>query len=210
MGVIGRVSKNRKLELSEGIVAGHPQVVASKPRGKTVNPGTPPTLIVDANAPGKILRYRNSEWTAGSLLVAIGGALAVVGMTDLALLWFPMQLGVAGWEFATVSRTFTNAPMTMVGLVLVAYGLVRKGAPPAMIRTIAVGFAVLSFVLVAIGMLYAMAAPAVLFQSSGEAATTLKRAIIKNGVEIVVYPVVLLGIAAILWNAVSKEVNKEI
>ena len=135
--------------------------------------------------------------------------MAVVGMSDLALLWFPMQFGSVGWEFATISRTFTNAPMTMVGLIMVAYGLVRRGASPVMVRGMAIGFVVLSMVLVGMGVLYASVAPAVLGQNSEEAAPQLARAIIKNGVEIVVYPLGLLGIAAILWHGVGKEVSKD-
>ena len=167
-------------------------------------------VIVAPEQSRKILRYRNPEVTAGNLFVAIGSGLAVVGLVDLAMLWYPMQLGSVGWEFAAVSRTFTNSPMTMVGLVLVAFGLIRRGTHPAMIRGAAVVFAVLSLILVAMGMLFAMSAPAVLFQTSGEAATeALKRAILKNGVEIVVYPAVLIGIAAILWHGVKTEECQE-
>ena len=98
-------------------------------------------VLTDTERSRKTLRYRNPEVTAGSLFVAIGSGLAVVGLVDLAMLWYPMQLGSAGWEFAAVSRTFTNAPMTMVGLVLVAFGLIRRGTHPAMIRGAAVVFA---------------------------------------------------------------------
>jgi len=144
--------------------------------------------------------------TAGNLFVAIGSGLAVVGLVDIGLLWFPMQGGSPGWEFAAVSRTFTNAPMTLVGLVLIAFGLVRRGTRPEVIRGAAVAFAALAFILVAIGMLFAMAAPAVLFQTTtGVATEALKRAIVKNGVEIVVYPTVLVGIAVILWRGVAEE-----
>ena len=165
-----------------------------------------PVPIVDSGPSWKLV-YHDPDKTAGSLFVAIGSALAVVGLVDLALLWFPMQLGTAGWEFAAVSRTFTSAPMTMVGLVLIAFGLVRRGTRPTMIRKVAMGFVALSFVLVAMGMLFGLAAPAVLSQASGEPAATaaLKRAMVKNGIEIVVYPTVLLVIATILWNAVRED-----
>ena len=154
----------------------------------------------------RTLVYRDPEATTASLFVAIGSALAVVGLVDLAMVWFPLQLGTVGWEFAAVSRTFTNAPMTMMGLVLVAFGLVRRGTRPAMMRGAAVVFAALSCILIAMGILFALSAPAVLFQASGEVASgVLKRAILKNGVEIVVYPTVLLVIAAILWHGVRED-----
>lgn len=164
-----------------------------------------PVAVLDKQGTS-VLRYRDPAVTEGSLFFAIGSALAVVGVIDLSLVWFPMQLGTAGWEFAAVSRTFTNAPMTMVGLVLMAFGLVRRGTRPTMVRRMSVLFAALSLVLVAMGMLFALAAPAVLAQAAGgAAASALKRAIFKNGVEIVVYPVMLLTVAAILWRAVWED-----
>lgn len=167
--------------------------------------GSAPVPMLDSSPTAKLV-YRDADATAGNLFVAIGAALTVVGLVDIGLLWFPMQLGTAGWEFATVSRTFTNAPMTMVGLVLMAFGLVRRRTRPAMVKRVAVVFAGLSFVLVAMGMLFGLAAPAVLSQVSGEEAVgALKRAMVKNGIEIVVYPTVLLVIAAILWNAVWED-----
>jgi hypothetical protein len=167
--------------------------------------GFAPVPIMDTEQ-SPTLQYRDPSVTEGNLFLALGTALAVVGAFDLALLWIPMQVGSAGWEFAAVSRTFTNVPMTMVGLVMMAFGLVRRGTRPTMIRRVAVVFAVLSFVLVAMGLLFALAAPAVLSQASeGAAASALKRAIFKNGVEIVVYPAVLLVVAAILWQSVWED-----
>lgn len=167
--------------------------------------GRAPITVVDAGPSRKFI-YRDPRVTEGSLFVAIGSGLAVVGLVDLALLWFPMQMGTAAWEFATISRTFTNAPMTMVGLVLIAVGLLRRGIRPIVIRRAAFVFAALSFVLVAMGMLFGLAVPAVLSQASGDAASeALKRVILKNGIEIVVYPTVLLLIAVILWHAVRED-----
>lgn len=195
-----------RLESFEQIQARGPMSDSTKPAVRRAGGGVgrAPVPLMDPEA-APVLQYRDPPVTEGSLFLALGCALAVVGVFDLALLWVPMELGTAGWEFAAVSRTFTNAPMTMVGLVLIAFGLVRRGTRPTMIRRASVAFAALSFVLVAMGLLYALAAPAVLSQASGEGATALKRAMLKNGVEIVVYPAVLMLIAAILWQAVWED-----
>lgn len=167
--------------------------------------GQAPVPLMDVER-SSVLEYRDPQATEGNLFLALGVALTVVGAVDLGLLWVPLQLGTAGWEFAAVSRTFSNAPMTRFGLVLIAFGLVRRGTGPKMIRRVSVVFAVLSFVLVAMGLLFALAAPAVLAQAAEGAATgALKRAMLKNGVEIVVYPAVLLVISAILWQAVWED-----
>jgi hypothetical protein len=64
-------------------------------------------------------------------------------------------------------------------------------------------FGVLALVLVAMGLLYALAVPAVINQAGPEAMEALKRAIIKNGTEIVVYPVVFGLVSIMLWRAAA-------
>jgi hypothetical protein len=191
-----------------------PQTPREVPPLDHVDPGTKKAASSDGLAPvprmdpggSSVLVYRDPRATEGQLFVVVGLALALVGFVDLLLLWFPTQLGTAGWEFATASRTFTNVPMTMVGLVLVAVGLVRRGTRPVIVRRLAVIFAALSFVLMAIGLLFALSAFAVLSQASGDtAADALQRAIVKNGVEIVAYPITFLAMATILWRAVRED-----
>ena len=163
---------------------------------------------VPAEDPGReqVFEPKDPKETEGSLFLAIGSALAVVGLVDIGLLWYPVQLGSAGWEFATVSRTFTSAPMTLVGLVLMASGLLRRGVSPGVVRGMAFGFAALSFLLVLLAMLFGLAAPAALSQVSGEAAiSALRRAMAKNVVEMVVYPITLVVIAAKLLRSVRED-----
>ena len=139
------------------------------------------------------------------MFVAIGVAFALVGLVDLGLLWIPLRIGTPGWEFATVSRTFTNVPMTAFGLVLVAYGLMRHPARhPVWTRGAAVVFGLLTFVLVVMGLLYALSVPAVYLQAGPDATEALTRAVIKNGTEIVVYPVVFALVSIMLWRAVAR------
>lgn len=171
------------------------------PGRRSANPGAP---IVGTETRHRFV-YRDREVTIGNMFVALGSALAVVGLVDIGLVWFPMQLGTAGWEFATVSRTFTNAPMTIMGLVLVVYGLIRRRTGPAVLRRMAIGLAALSFVLVAMAMLYGLAAPAVLSLVTDEGdARGLKTAMLKNGVEMIVYPTLLLAVAATVWRGITE------
>lgn len=169
--------------------------------------------VLVASEPARVLvsgeerpkkRLRDPEATSANLFVVVGAAFAMIGLVDLGLLWTPVRIGTPGWEFATVSRTFTNVPMTAFGLVLVTYGLIRHPARrPAWTRGAAVVFGVLALVLVAMGLLYALAVPAVINQAGPEAMEALKRAIIKNGIEIVVYPVVFGLVSIMLWRAAA-------
>ena len=193
--------KREKLALSEGIVAGPPQIVASEPRVKA---GSLPALIVLGKESSRALRYRNPQLTEGNLLVVVGSVLAVVGLADLALHWFPMQLEIEGWWLGTLSQSLANLPTSMIGLVLIAYGLLRRGTPAIVMRGVAAGFAALSVFLVAIGLLYIVAGRFGMTAASG-GATRPTKAILMNSIEIVVYPIGLLGMAAILWYGVTSN-----
>jgi hypothetical protein len=63
------------------------------------------------------------ERALGRLALVGGAALAFIGATDLALLWFPPHFGNAEWEFATVSATLESLPLAALG-----FGLLTAGA----------------------------------------------------------------------------------
>ncbi len=151
-------------------------------------------------------RLLEPEVTAANLFMTVGSAFVLVGLVDLGLLWIPVRIGTAGWEFATVSRTLTNMPMTAFGLVLVTFGFLRNPARhPGWTRGISVVFGLVALVVAAMGLLYALAAPAVVKQAGPDALEALTRAIIKNGTEIVVYPVTFGFVSIMLWRAVGKS-----
>lgn len=148
---------------------------------------------------------RNPDGTSASLLTATGAAFAIVGLVDLALLWFPLRFGSPAWEFGTLSRTFDSLPMTGLGMALVAFGLVRHPEwHPAWVRGAAILFALVTIGMVLLGVVYGLAAVVVVGQTPAEGLDALGRAILKNGVEIVVYSLVFGAIAVMLWRGVEK------
>ncbi len=54
------------------------------------------------------------------------------------------------------------------------------------------------------GLLYALATPAIMRQAGPEAMEALTRAIIKTGPEIVVYPVTFALVSVMLWRGVAS------
>ena len=46
----------------------------------------------------------------------IGIVIALVGLTDLAFAWFPLEWGNLEWEFGTSSRTFDGLPLSTIGI----------------------------------------------------------------------------------------------
>ena len=144
--------------------------------------------------------------TAATLLAIVGGAFAVVGIVDLALAWYPLGFGSASWEFGTLSRTFDNVPMSGLGVVLVAAGMLwHPAVRPSWIRAAAIFFGCVVLVLLALAVVYTTAAPAVLRDAPPEVLGAFKRALVKNGVQIVVYSVAFGGIGALLWRSVTIE-----
>ncbi len=95
--------------------------------------------------------------------------------------------------------------MTALGLVFVALGLMRHPARhPAWTRGAAVVFGLVALVLAVMGLLYALATPAIMRQAGPEAMEALTRAMIKSGTEIVVYPVIFALVSVMLWRGVAS------
>lgn len=61
------------------------------------------------------------------ILLAAGVVLAIAGLTDVGLFYWPMRFGDAEWEFGVVAQTFDALPLPTLGLVLVAIGLLARG-----------------------------------------------------------------------------------
>lgn len=51
-------------------------------------------------------------------VAVIGAALAVVGLADVALVWYPLSLGNPEWEFGVLSRTFNGLALATIGLAM--------------------------------------------------------------------------------------------
>jgi hypothetical protein len=150
-------------------------------------------------------KLHDADATSANLLIALGVALTTVGLVHLGVLWTPTRLGHPGWEFGTLSQTFSNVPLVITGLVLFLYGKVRHPRThPAWPRRAAIGMGVLALVLTTMGILYATALPDVFRQAPATSWEPLVRAIVRNGAEILVYPVICVIMAIILWCGVEK------
>jgi hypothetical protein len=152
------------------------------------------------------LVVRNPQATVATLLAAVGVAFAVVGIVDLALLWYPLGFGNASWEFGTLSRTFDNVPMSGLGVVLVAAGvLLHPSVRPSWIRAGAIIFGCAALLMISLAVVYATAVPAVIQDAPPEVMGALKRAVVKNGVQILAYTIMFAAAAALLWRTVRVK-----
>jgi hypothetical protein len=152
------------------------------------------------------LVVRNPQATVATLLATVGAAFAVVGIVDLALLWYPLGFGSASWEFGTLSRTFDNVPMSGLGVVLVAAGMLwHPSVRPSWIRAGAILFGCAALLVIVLGAVYATAVPAVFRDAPPEVIGSFKRAVVKTGAQILVYTIMFAGAAALLWRTVRAQ-----
>ncbi|MFQ5678389.1 MAG: hypothetical protein ACE5HP_02930 [Gemmatimonadota bacterium] len=157
------------------------------------------SVVVGADRPPRPEEGRRER---GAVLAILGSAFLLVGMVDLALLWFPAHFESVSWEFATVGRTLDGLPMSALGLGLLAYGSARtsKGRP-LRLRLLGVGFAVAALLVAILAGLFLTALPTVLRQDGGEVIEGIRRAAVRHGVQAVIYPISFALIARLLWKA---------
>jgi len=136
------------------------------------------------------------------MFLVAGCAFTFVGLADLALLWFPPQVGNVAWEYATVGQTLDSMPMPTLGLLLIGYGVLRAPHPtPRSVTLVAATFLVLGVLSAILAFLLFTSAPAVIAQAPAEATQVVRRAATRQGVQSVVYPLAWFVIATIVWKA---------
>lgn len=162
-------------------------------------------LVRDKAERGGRFVFRDREATSASLLMALGAAFAIVGLVDLALLWRPLALGNPVWEFGTVSGTFDNVPIGALGITLVTFGLIRHPRRSAVwLRVAAALFGVVTLGLLGLGVVYALATPAVLTQAAPQTMVVLRGTILKNVVELIAYVLAFGVMTLVAWRGAAK------
>ena len=148
---------------------------------------------------------RTRDAVARLVLIA-GSVFALVGIADLALLWLPARTGSVAWEYATVGRTLDSMPMPALGLVLIAYGVLRAGRPTVNgVRLVAAVFLVFGLLSAFLAFLLLTSAPAVLSRTPPEAVEAMRRAATRHGVQSILYPLAWFAIAIVVWRARTTE-----
>lgn len=134
------------------------------------------------------LRADHASPVAGWRAVGwFGFLLAIVGLTDIALVWYPLGFGNPTWEFAVVDQSFANLPLLTMGLAaLLASTLALPGRMAT--RVVASGILLLALGLWAAFALYLLNVPIVLGMAPPEVAIGVKKAIVKTTVMALAFP----------------------
>ncbi len=132
----------------------------------------------------------------GWQLIAILGALfLVLGLWDVAITWYPLQVGNLEWEFGTISEFFDFLPLLGLGLTLTLCAGLARGAR-WVVRLAATGLILVTGMILLAAVLYATDLPAALSAMTNQSQMTiLKKAIAKSTGQAILYPIGFLWVA---------------
>jgi fumarate reductase subunit D len=144
---------------------------------------------------------RDSEpaflWT---ILWAGGMCLAVVGWTDVALLWYPLEFGNLEWEFGTVGAHVMGMPLGTLGILMVSIGAIGRGWQ-GLSRVAATACGMIALSLVGLAAIYALVVPMAWAGTAPEVRLVLVRALIKTIVYLAAYFALYTWLALYVWKA---------
>ncbi len=120
------------------------------------------------------------------VLVAFGLTMAMVGLIDLAMAWWPPHFGKGEWEFGTASRTFNSLALGTTGFIaLVSAGVL--GGWTRGLRALAVVSLFGTLFLLAAFVLFGLNVPLALSAVPATARAGLVRAIVRTTLFAVLY-----------------------
>lgn len=139
-------------------------------------------------------------------ILATGLLFTVFGLTETLFIWLPFRLGVAEWEFGTVSAFFDHFPSLGLGLTLIAGAGVALGWRWT-VRGVAVLCVATAVFMWAAAVLYLTVLPITLQALRNPVMlTAVKKGIVKTAVQATIYPFGLLWLAgAGWWSTVSSR-----
>src|SRR5690606_35092010 len=132
---------------------------------------------------------------AWSVAAALGAALALIGWTDVLLVWLPFRPTSPEWEVGAISATFAGMPLGTLGLGILTAAAAARGWRRAL-RVLAVLFWLLTATVAVLTVIYALDAVVAWRGAPPQAGPALKIAVTKSAVFAVTYAALypLLGV----------------
>ena len=138
----------------------------------------------------------------------LGVTFLLVGGLDIALAWYPFNLGNAEWEFGTISQTFDGLPVVTMGLALCLGAAIARGWRQG-VRLFGILFLVAAVLIIAALVIYGLNLP-LAFKSVQNPLlrTGLKKAVTKAIGQGVFYPAafIIMGLKALRHASRSRSV----
>ena len=137
-----------------------------------------PRVLVDSTRLGGTRLQQDPE-RAWAWLGWFGAVITLVALGDLALAWYPLNLGVPEWEFGTIAASFAGLPLVTLGLAALLGSMMARGRR--------IGVQVVAWLMLSLGLwvlaallVFALDIPMALSVVSPEVAVGLKKAIVKT------------------------------
>jgi hypothetical protein len=166
--------------------------------------------VADVLVPDRVARGRvpgGGSPVARAPLTVLALGLAIVGVADAALVWYPPEVGNAQWEFTTITRTFNGLALATIGiggLAALAIASARRG----LIAVLSALCTLAAIAIMVAGVLYLMSVPVALGAAPAALADSLTLAIGKTLLYIVVYLAVYGFLTVYGWrrfNALAER-----
>jgi len=109
----------------------------------------------------------------------LGFVLAVVGLWDFVLTWYPLRFGSAEWEFATVAASYSGLPLPTMGLFALAASAIARRVRWQVI-VLSVFLLLLGVLLLAGFLLFMTTVPLALRAVEGVALIGIRKAVAKT------------------------------
>ena len=122
---------------------------------------------------------------------AFGLVLAIVGLGDFVLAWYPSNFGAPEWEFATVTASYSGLPLPTMGLTALIASAIARGVR-WQIRLLSVGLVLFAVALIAGFMLFLTTVPVALGAVQGVPLLGIKKAVAKTTLLAIAFPGVYL------------------
>ena len=153
--------------------------------------------ILISDPPAGAKRPADNPTLGWSLLQVMGWLFVIVGLLNIVLLWWPLQMGNPEYEFASVAASLDSLPLPTMGL---AFALAASralgnttGAKVAMVTAVA-----LAVLVVLAAVLYGLDVPLALKAvKEGPVRLGIMKSILKVSAQAVLYPVALIAFARI-------------
>lgn len=165
--------------------------------------GDPRVLVGEGEKSRRVVT--NPEVLSARILIIAGLAFLIVGIADIASLWWPFGLGDPRWEFGTLTNSFTRIPMPALGLGLILFAVIQRAQVRAWtVRVVAWLVWTATLVLFLLALLYATAVLALLKDAPPELAAAVRGTVVTDAVHVGVYLLAGISLAVVLWRGVKK------
>jgi hypothetical protein len=141
--------------------------------------------------------------TAWRALAWFGLLLALIGLADVALRWYPLGVGSPEWEFATISGSLGSLPLATMGLAAMLASFLARGVRAGII-TLAIVLLVLALLVGAAYTLFVLDIPLAL-RAPAPASLAVRQAIARTSVMGLGFGVGYLAAAIAAFRFISRR-----